>query len=65
LSCGTGETENEQGRAVVHAFELEPATGAYAGVGIFRERMKVSAPFDMELDPTRSCPAVTDPRLPW
>jgi Uma2 family endonuclease len=45
--------ENEQGRAVVHTFELEPTTGAYVGVGIFRERMKVSAPFDMELDLTR------------
>ncbi|MEU0226747.1 Uma2 family endonuclease [Streptomyces sp. NPDC006284] len=44
--------ENEKGLAVVHAFELEPATGAYVGVGIFRERMKVSAPFPMDLDLT-------------
>ncbi|MFG3153045.1 Uma2 family endonuclease [Streptomyces sp. NPDC048219] len=42
--------ENEKGLAVVHAFELEPTTGAYTGVGIFRERMKVSAPFPMDLD---------------
>ncbi|WP_328562108.1 Uma2 family endonuclease [Streptomyces coelicoflavus] len=44
--------ENEKGLAVVHAFELEPTTGAYTGVGIFRERMKVSAPFPMDLDLT-------------
>ncbi|AKZ57442.1 hypothetical protein SAM23877_4397 [Streptomyces ambofaciens ATCC 23877] len=44
--------ENEKGLAVVHAFELEPTTRAYTGVGIFRERMKVSAPFPMDLDLT-------------
>ncbi|MFH9573675.1 Uma2 family endonuclease [Streptomyces sp. NPDC017230] len=42
--------ESEKGLAAVHAFELEPTTRAYAGVGIFRERMKVSAPFPMDLD---------------
>ncbi|MDQ0776636.1 Uma2 family endonuclease [Streptomyces aurantiacus] len=44
--------ENEKGRAVVHAFELEPTTGAYVGVGIFREQMKVTAPFELDLDLT-------------
>ena len=44
--------ENDKGLAVVHAFELEPTTGAYTSVGIFRERMKVSAPFPMDLDLT-------------
>ncbi|MGW0489559.1 Uma2 family endonuclease [Streptomyces olivaceus] len=44
--------ESEKGAAVVHAFELEPTTGAYTGVGIFRDRMKVSAPFPMDLDLT-------------
>ncbi|MCF2128553.1 Uma2 family endonuclease [Strepomyces sp. STD 3.1] len=44
--------EHEKGLAVVHAFELEPATGAYTSVGIFRERMKLSAPFPMDLDLT-------------
>ncbi|MFH9981258.1 Uma2 family endonuclease [Streptomyces sp. NPDC017179] len=44
--------ENENGRAAVHAFELEPTTGAYASVGIFRERMKVDAPFSLDLDLT-------------
>ncbi|WP_315902740.1 Uma2 family endonuclease [Streptomyces salinarius] len=44
--------ENEKGLAVVHAFELEPTIRAYTSVGIFRERMKVSAPFPMDLDLT-------------
>ncbi|MDT0614192.1 Uma2 family endonuclease [Streptomyces lancefieldiae] len=44
--------ENEQGLAAVHAFELEPTVEAYTSVGIFRERMKVSAPFPMDLDLT-------------
>ncbi|GAA2266337.1 hypothetical protein GCM10010145_35760 [Streptomyces ruber] len=44
--------ENEKGLAVVHAFELEPTTGAYTSVGIFRERMKMDAPFPVDLDLT-------------
>ncbi|MFJ3249791.1 Uma2 family endonuclease [Streptomyces sp. NPDC086782] len=45
--------ENENGRAAVHAFELEPTTGAYTSVGIFRERMKVDTPFSVDPDLTR------------
>ncbi|WP_030813663.1 Uma2 family endonuclease [Streptomyces sp. NRRL F-2799] len=45
--------ENERGRAVIHAFELEPTTGTYTSVGIFRDRMKVEAPFAVDLDLTR------------
>jgi Uma2 family endonuclease len=45
--------ENEKGRAAVHAFELEPTTRAYASVGIFRERMKLEAPFPVDLDLTQ------------
>ncbi|MEV0782751.1 Uma2 family endonuclease [Streptomyces sp. NPDC050423] len=44
--------ENQDGRAVVYVFELEPATGAYTSTGIFRDRMKVSAPFAVDLDLT-------------
>jgi Uma2 family endonuclease len=44
--------ENEKGLAAVHAFELEPTTGAYTSTGIFREWMKVSAPFPVDLDLT-------------
>ncbi len=42
--------ENEEGRAVVHAFEREPTTGAYTCVWIFRERMKLDLPFPPDLD---------------
>ncbi|MEV0007401.1 Uma2 family endonuclease [Streptomyces sp. NPDC051840] len=44
--------ENHDGRAVVYVFELEPATGAYTSTGIFHDRMKVSVPFDIDLDLT-------------
>ncbi|MFI2718588.1 Uma2 family endonuclease [Streptomyces collinus] len=45
--------ENENGRAAVHVFELEPTTGTYTGINIFRERMKVDVPFPADLDLTR------------
>ncbi|MGW5096635.1 Uma2 family endonuclease [Streptomyces nodosus] len=44
--------ENENGRAAVHTFELEPTTGAYTGTGIHRERMKLDVPFAVDLDLT-------------
>ncbi|WP_018568281.1 Uma2 family endonuclease [Streptomyces sp. PsTaAH-124] len=44
--------ENENDRAVVHAFELEPTTGTYTSTGIFRERLKTDVPFTMDLDLT-------------
>ncbi|MBP0459420.1 Uma2 family endonuclease [Streptomyces montanisoli] len=42
--------ENHDGRAVVYAFEREPATGVYTSTGIFHDRLKVSAPFAVDLD---------------
>lgn len=45
--------ENENGRAAVHVFELEPTTGTYTSTGIFRERMKLDVPFPMDLDLTQ------------
>ncbi|MEU5078906.1 MULTISPECIES: Uma2 family endonuclease [Streptomyces] len=45
--------ENENGRAAVHVFELEPTTGTYTSTGIFRERMKLDVPFSMDLDLTQ------------
>ncbi|WP_069172063.1 Uma2 family endonuclease [Streptomyces griseus] len=42
--------ENQDGRAVVYVFELEPATGAYTSTGIFHDRLKVSTPFPVDLD---------------
>ncbi|MFF3731770.1 Uma2 family endonuclease [Streptomyces sp. NPDC002476] len=46
--------ENQDGRAVVYVFELEPSTGVYAytSTGIFHDRMKVSVPFPVDLDLT-------------
>ncbi|MEV6653395.1 Uma2 family endonuclease [Streptomyces sp. NPDC051219] len=48
--------ENNDGRAVVYVFELEPATGAYTSTGIFHDRMKVSEPFPVDLDLTAIAP---------
>ncbi|MEV0847707.1 Uma2 family endonuclease [Streptomyces sp. NPDC049954] len=42
--------EDTGDHAVVYTFELEPATGAYVSTGIFHERMKATAPFDVDLD---------------
>lgn len=36
----------------MYVFELEPATGTYTSTGIFHDRMKVSAPFTVDLDLT-------------
>lgn len=38
---------------MIHAFGLEPTTGTYTGVGTFRDRVKVEAPFPVDLDLTR------------
>lgn len=44
------------GSAIVHAFELEPTTSAYVCTGIFHDRMKVPAPFTVDLDLTAITP---------
>ncbi|MFJ8749659.1 Uma2 family endonuclease [Streptomyces sp. NPDC102441] len=56
--------ENHDGRALVYVFELEPATGAYTSTGIFHDRMKVSVPFEVDLDLTAITPRrrAADPR---
>ncbi|GAA3120165.1 hypothetical protein GCM10017687_37300 [Streptomyces echinatus] len=43
---------NENGRAAVHVFELEPTTGSYTGTHL-RERMKLDVPFPSDLDLTQ------------
>lgn len=50
--------ENVDGRAVVYAYELDPATRKYAPVGIHHDRLRVGVPFGIDLDLTRA----TDPR---
>ncbi|MEV6671426.1 Uma2 family endonuclease [Streptomyces sp. NPDC051162] len=42
--------EDEAGAPVVHAYELDGPTGAYAPAGIFRGTLKRPVPFDIELD---------------
>lgn len=42
--------EKQDGQPVVFVFELEPATGAYVPTGIHRDRLKLSVPFDIDID---------------
>lgn len=44
--------ENVDGRPVVYVYELDPATKAYALTGIHHEQLKLSVPFDIEIDLT-------------
>jgi Uma2 family endonuclease len=46
------EQDDEKGLPVVYVYELDPATKAYALTGIFHDRLKVSVPFDVEIDLT-------------
>ncbi|WP_067815236.1 Uma2 family endonuclease [Actinomadura kijaniata] len=45
--------EDEDGRPVVHVFELEEATGSYVATGIYRDRVPVEVPFAMDIDVKR------------
>ncbi|MBE1875443.1 Uma2 family endonuclease [Myceligenerans pegani] len=42
--------EDEGDATAIHVYELDDATTAYAPAGIFRERLRVAAPFPIELD---------------
>ncbi|MGY1898302.1 Uma2 family endonuclease [Nocardia gipuzkoensis] len=44
--------ENVDGRPVVYVYELDPATKAYALTGIHHDRLKLTVPFDMDIDLT-------------
>ncbi|MEV6334514.1 Uma2 family endonuclease [Nocardia vinacea] len=44
--------ENVDDRPVVYVYELDPATKAYALTGIHHERLKLSVPFDIDIDLT-------------
>ncbi|MGW0881753.1 Uma2 family endonuclease [Streptomyces sp. NPDC002671] len=46
------EKDEEAGLPVVYVYELDPATSAYALTGIFHDRLKLSVPFDIEIDLT-------------
>ena len=41
-----------EGKAVVYAYELDPATKQYVATGIHRDRLAMSWPFEAELDLT-------------
>ena len=45
--------ENTEGHPTVYIYELDPATGAYTPTGIFHDRLKVTVPFDIEIDLTK------------
>ncbi|WP_232838690.1 Uma2 family endonuclease [Streptomyces geranii] len=46
------EQDGDKGLPVVYVYELDPATKAYGLTGIFHDRLKVSAPFDIDIDLT-------------
>ncbi|MEU0502106.1 Uma2 family endonuclease [Nocardia sp. NPDC005998] len=44
--------ENVDGRPVVYVYELDPATKTYTLTGIHHERLRLSVPFDIDVDLT-------------
>ncbi|CAM3905293.1 Uma2 family endonuclease [Nocardiopsis rhodophaea] len=42
--------ENDGGMPVVYVYELDPATQAYVATGIYRDRLKLTVPFDIDID---------------
>ena len=44
--------ENTAGRPTVYVYELDPATHAYALTGIHHDQLKLTVPFDIDIDLT-------------
>lgn len=44
--------ENTKGRPTVYVYELDPATNAYALTGIHHDLLKLTVPFDIDIDLT-------------
>lgn len=44
--------EEKDDRPVAYVYELDPATRTYALMGIHHDRLKVSVPFDVDIDLT-------------
>ncbi|MET8335653.1 Uma2 family endonuclease [Streptosporangium canum] len=42
--------ENAEGRPTVYVYELDPATKAYVATGIHHDRLKLTVPFDVDID---------------
>ncbi|GAA1068848.1 Uma2 family endonuclease [Kitasatospora nipponensis] len=41
--------ESDEGRPVVYAYELDPATHCYVATGIFHDRLKLDRPFPLDI----------------
>ncbi|MFJ8788157.1 Uma2 family endonuclease [Streptomyces sp. NPDC102462] len=46
------EQDDDKGFPVVYVYELDPATNSYALSGIYHDRLKLTVPFDIEIDLT-------------
>jgi Uma2 family endonuclease len=46
------EQDEDKGLPVVYVYELDPATKVYGLTGIFHDRLKVTVPFEIEIDLT-------------
>ncbi|MEU1728408.1 Uma2 family endonuclease [Nonomuraea sp. NPDC005692] len=44
--------EEASGLPVVYVYEIDPATNSYANTGIHHDRLKLTAPFDIDIDLT-------------
>lgn len=44
--------ENQSGRPTVYVYELDPATKSYALTGIHHDRLKLTIPFEIDIDLT-------------
>ncbi|GAB3272711.1 Uma2 family endonuclease [Kineosporia babensis] len=42
--------EEEQLAPVVYVYELDPASGAYVATGIYRDRLKVALPYEIDIE---------------
>ncbi|MEV6106067.1 Uma2 family endonuclease [Streptomyces sp. NPDC051940] len=42
--------ESKRGKPVVYVYELDPANGSYHLTGIHRDRLQLSAPYDIDID---------------
>lgn len=42
--------ENADGRPVVYVYELDPATNCYALSGIHHDQLRLTVPFDIDID---------------
>ncbi|MFD7130014.1 Uma2 family endonuclease [Streptomyces sp. NPDC059894] len=48
--------EEEKGLPVVYVYELDPATRAYVPNGVHRDRLKLTVPYDIDIDLTAIAP---------